>query len=141
MLEIQNDAKVSAEEHGKVIMKTERDRVVDLVKIQFGDESGDSFGKLVHSDITPELFKATKKLTVVENPDEGDSKDDILEALRDTSAENPGADGKPDPADKDYMAVCREYQLKYKCSLLVAQREVSRLNPDLRKNYIKAVNQ
>ena len=144
VLEIQDGSKKAAEEQGKLAVTTERDRVVALVKIQFGAEQGESFGKLIHSDITPELFKATKDLVGVDVPKKDDQDDktkaDILAALKDSTPDNPGPDGKPDPSGKDYMVVCQEYKLEHKCSMLDAQRAVSKMNPDLRKKYIEKVN-
>lgn len=144
VLEIQEGSKKAAEEQGKLAVTTERDRVVALVEIQFGAEQGERFGKLVHSDITPELFKATKDLVGVEalakDDQDAEAKAEILKALKDSSPENPGPDGKPDASEKDYMVVCREYMLEYKCSMLDAQRAVSKMNPDLRIKYIEKMN-
>ena len=143
VLEIQESAKKSIEGQNETAIKAERDRVVELVKIQFGDDHGDSFGKLVHSDITPELFKTTKDLVGVQDvkpENDDDQKKAILEGLKGSGAENPGADGKGDDSEKDYMTVCNEYKLQNKCSLLDAMRAVDKLNPDLRGKYIKAVN-
>lgn len=142
VLEVQENAKKAADEAGKIALKSERDRVVELTKVQFGDEQGEAFGKLVHSDITPELFRATKDLAGVPETDtDKDQKAEILEGLRGAGAENVGAGGDADQgSEKDYMTVCREYQMQHKCTLLEAQRAVSKLNPDLRKQYIKVVN-
>ena len=113
-----------------------------MVKVQFGEEQGSSFGKLIHSDITPELFKATKDLAGVEDvkPDDDDSKQKILDELKASGADNPGADGGDDDQEKDYMAICHEYKAEHNCSLLEAMRAVDKLKPDLRVSYIKAVN-
>lgn len=142
VLEVQDGARKSVENQGKTAIKTERDRVVELIKIQFGTDQGDSFGKLIHSDITPELFKATKDLVGIEDPkaDDDDSKKKILDGLKDAGAANPGADGDQGGSEKDYMMICNEYKMEHKCSLLDAMRAVDKMNPDLRVGYIKAVN-
>jgi signal peptide peptidase SppA len=140
VLEIQDGSKKSAEEQGKLALTEERNRIVDLVKIQFGEEKGESFSKLVHSDITPDIFRATKDLVDVEPKANDDQKAEILEQLKNSGADDVGAGGDGGGPEKDYMAVCREYQAEHKCSLLVAQREVTKMNPKLRQDYIKAVN-
>jgi hypothetical protein len=143
VLDIQGSTRRSVEEEGKLEIKSERDRIVDLVKIQFGADQGESFGKLVHSDITPEIFKATKDLVGAKDdePTAADvAKQKILDELKAAGAENPGADGNGNEPEKDYMTICNEYKLENKCSLLDAMRAVDKMKPDLRVSYIKAVN-
>jgi signal peptide peptidase SppA len=142
VLEVQDKAIKGAEEKQKMAIDVDRKRTVELVKIQFGEDQGEGFGKLVNSEITPDLFRATRDLNPVPETEEKDdtSKADILKALENSGAENPGPDSQATPGDKDYMAVCRDYMAEHDCSMLDAQRAVSRANPELRENYIKSVN-
>jgi len=123
---------------------TERGRVCELVKIQFGADAGEPFSQIVKSDITPDLFQATKDLAVPQgktgDDQDAEFKQKMLDGLASSGADDPGADGSANEPEKDYMTVCREYKAQYKCSLLDAQRAIDLAQPDLRKKYIKAVN-
>jgi signal peptide peptidase SppA len=149
VLDIQESAaKKAAEDARAETAKLERKNLIELLKIQLGEETATEFSKLLDSNITPEQLEAVKKLTKDPesdpNPDadtEAAAQAAALEALQGSGAENPGADPTgAGGSEKDYMTMVREYQAEHECSIYDAMRKIDKLNPELRKTYIRKAN-
>jgi signal peptide peptidase SppA len=117
---------------------------IELLKIQFDEKTAENFKELLESGTTPEQFKSIKNL--IPDPDKKPDKDEdeaakaaMLEAVKKAGADNPGADNQVAGA-KDYMALVREYIAEHKCGMFEAQRAIDKLDPELRKAYLRKVN-
>ena len=133
---------------------TERERILGLAAIQFGEAAGAKFASLVATNMTVEQFKAVKAL----NPDpplitataidaaalaEQKKRDEMLNALLASGAANVGADGLPLNATsgKDWLTLVDEYAALNKCSKVEAMQAVTGKYPDKHRAYIVAANQ
>jgi hypothetical protein len=119
----------------------ERDRIIELVDIQFGEEQAAGLRKVIEEGVTSSQLKAIKALTP--EPPEDDPEDlkqaEMLKAIQDAGSDNPGADG--DQGDeKDFMVRVEEYKLANKCRLIDAIGAVSRQDPKAHEAYIRRVN-
>jgi len=115
----------------------ERDRIVGLVTVHSGEESGEKLRAIIESGVTVDQFKAIKAL----EPEKIDDpiKDKMLEAITDAGADNPGpGNGEPDP--KDYLSLVREYQVANSVTKFEAMKEINKQYPDARKSFLKKVN-
>lgn len=128
----------------------ENSRIVGLAKIQFGEEEGEKFANVVKSGVSVEQLKAVtaingKREVAAQKSDEQESiesaKAETLEAIKAAGPANPGSDGNLKTAKQTYMQAVDEYQREKKCSRFVAMQEINRRNPQLRQDYIKAINQ
>jgi signal peptide peptidase SppA len=119
---------------------------IKLLEIQFDDKTAGDFKKLLESGTTPEQFAAIKGLTpepaAAADPDaeeDEEKKAAMLAAINGAGAENPGA-GDQSAGQKDYMAIVKEYQAEHKCGIFEAQRAIDKVDPELRKTYLRRVN-
>jgi hypothetical protein len=126
----------------------ERDRILGLADVQFGEEGGQKFRAVVDSGVTVEQFKAVSEVTgkaPVEEPESdeantvNDAKKEMLDAIEGAGAENPGS-GNSSGQQANFMKLVDDYQKEHKCSKYEAMQAVNRENPDLRKSYLKSVN-
>jgi signal peptide peptidase SppA len=119
----------------------ERDRIIELVDIQFGEEQAAGLRKVIEEGVTSSQLKAIKALSPepAEDDPEDLKKDEMLKAIQDSGADNPGADG--DQGDeKDFMVRVEEYKLVNKCRLIDAIGAISRQDPKAHEAYIRRVN-
>jgi signal peptide peptidase SppA len=145
--EIQKTAAKKADEDARADQREQdNETFIKLLKIQFDEKTAEDFKQLLDSGTTPEQFEAIKKLTPEPVIKSGDDEDDdekkkMLLAIQQTGAGNPGADNDVSAGGKDYMTLCREYIATHKCGMFEAQRAIDKENPELRKAYLRKVNQ
>jgi len=134
--------------------ETERQRILGLADVQFGEEKGGKFRAVVDSGVSVEQFKAIQEINFSHGSQSGDAepegeakgvekaKGDMLDAIKGAGAENPGFDGNDQGSTGDggYMEAVERYQAEHKCSKFEAMRQVNLKNPDLRQKYIRKVN-
>jgi signal peptide peptidase SppA len=123
--------------------KTERERILGLVSIQSGEETGKKLRAIAEQGITPEAFKAVMEAL---GPVKGKSREDslkaeILEGLKRSGADNPGAGHPPaTQGDKDFMVLVEEYALAHKVKKTAAMKAVMKSHPEAHKAYIQKMN-
>ena len=126
---------------------TERDRILGLVAIQFGEDAGTRFKTLAESGISVEQFRAIRALNPETAPapaagKEQQTKEQLLAALATSGAPDVGADGKPlTQGDKDYMTLVEEYMTVHTCSKVAAMQAVTAAHPELHREFIKKANE
>jgi signal peptide peptidase SppA len=143
--EIQTTAAKKAAEDARIEQSTQSNETfIKLLEIQFDEKTAADFKKLLDSGTTPEQFAAIKNLTP--KPDKTTDGDEdeatraaMLKAIQGAGADNPGADNQTAGA-KDYMAMVREYMAEHKCGMFEAQRAIDKLDPELRKAYLRKAN-
>ncbi len=144
---IQDDAKSDLDQAVQLAADDERSRIMSLAIARFGETEGEKFRAIVESGITLDQFQAT--MAVVEpvaddNSPEANSIDaakaQMLTAIEDAGAENPGHDSNSQSSEPDYMTLVNQYKQQNKCSLFDAMAAITRQNPDARKKYLKSVN-
>lgn len=123
--------------------KAERERILGLVSIQSGEEAEKRLRAIAEQGITPEAFKAVMEaLGPVKSQSREESlKAEILESLKRSGAENPGAGNPPAAAsEKDFMALVEEYALAHKVKKTEAMKAVMKRHPEAHKAYIQKMN-
>jgi hypothetical protein len=120
--------------------QNERDRVLGLVSAKFGDEEGDKFKALVETGVTVDQFKAIADANPAQP--EGDKKDEILEAITEAGADNPGSDHNADlgTGGKGFLQMVNEYMGANGCKRVEAMQAIIKSHPDKHAEYIKSVN-
>lgn len=119
----------------------ERDRIIELVDIQFGKEQAAGLKKVIEEGVTPSQLKAIKALSPEPKKEDAEDleKDKMLKAIQNAGADNPGADG--DQVDeKDFMVMVDEYQAAHKCRKIDAIAAVSAQHPKAHDAYIEKAN-
>ena len=121
---------------------SEKERILGLVGIQFGEEAEKKLRAIADQGITPEAFKAVRDaMGESENASGVKDKEKILAALKGSGAENPGAGNHAGTqGDKDFMVLVDEYAQARKVSKTVAMQAVMRMYPEAHKNYIRKLN-
>jgi signal peptide peptidase SppA len=119
----------------------EKERILGLAAIQFGEEPGGKFKALVDSGISVEAFKAVKALepppAKTDESAEDKKKAEMLAAIKASGAANPGA-GKGDTASgKDFLALVDEYEAVHKVPRHTALQKVMGLHPEKHREYIQ----
>jgi len=124
----------------------ERDRVLDLISAQFGDEAGEKMKTIVESGVTVEQFQAIKGLAgdggnvqgEKESDEERAAREAALKAIEDSGADNPGADaGATGQNGKDYLTLVAEYKEQHKCGAIEAQTAISKAYPDKKREFLE----
>lgn len=144
IMEAQDKAvEAQREKIGQEAVKGERDRIVELVGIQFDEEQAENLKTIIEEGVTPAQLKAIKAMNPEpekKDPDEDDEKRaEMLNAIQDAGADNPGSDGDGS-GEKDFMVMAEEYKAVHKCKLIEAIAAVSRTNPGAHEAYIRRVN-
>lgn len=122
---------------------SERERILGLVAIQFGEEAGKKLRTVADQGITPDAFKAVMEAmgTPMQPSGEIKGKAEILAALKGSGAENPGAGNPPvTESGKDFMALVDEYAQARNVSKTVAMQAVMKARPEAHREYIKKFN-
>ncbi len=118
----------------------ERDRILGLASVQFGEDAGGKFKAIVDSGVTVEQFTAVRETTPETPTATGGAQDDMLEAIHNAGADNPGADGsQTQVGDKGFMVLVDEYAILHKCSKTDAMKSVIRTNPAEHEAYLESV--
>ncbi|MFC1884663.1 signal peptide peptidase SppA [Thermodesulfobacteriota bacterium] len=115
--------------------KEEGERILGLADVQFGEEQGGKFRAVVDSGATVDQFKAIRE-TTPEPEKKDDQKAEILEALKKSGAENPGAGGGEETQTKDYLTQVTEYQQENKCKKSEAMAAVAARDPRAHEKWI-----
>jgi len=134
---------VDLDQVGTEAAQAEQNRILGLVNIQFGQEAGEIFKAVVDSGVTVEQFTAVKaanpNIGEVESPELKaiqDSKDEMLTAIKEAGAENPGSGGEEN-LETDFMALVDAYQREHKCSKTEAMKKIGASHPDAHKAYLE----
>lgn len=124
-----------AREQGRA---AERDHILALAKAYFGDESAQKFEALVISGATVEMYEAMKAAMPKEQtaPPSPDKMGEMLDAIQQAGAENPGADGKVG-GPTDFNSAWKGIKAEKNCSTAQAMKLAVRTYPDLHKTYLE----
>lgn len=135
---VEEGRSVAAQEiEGAVV--SERDRVTGLCVLVAGEDTGNKVSKLAASGITAEqaetLTEAGLSTKDGGNDNEQQSRQDILDALKDTDTENVGTGAVGEPTE--FMAAVEQYKVEHpKASRIQAMQAVRKAHPDLHKKFI-----
>ncbi len=120
------------------------ERVMGIVTAAIGKETADQIARIVASGVTAEQYAAivgdaTPLLPKAQDTSVRD-KQEILEALKKTGADNPGANNGSEAGGKDFPTLVAEHQQVHKCSLFDAQAAVIKAHPQVHQDYLKSMN-
>lgn len=128
----------------------EKDRILGLAIVQFGEETGDKFKAIVESGVSVDQFKAIQATlpkpaapaaeTGQEATAVAQAKNEMLEAMHQAAPENPGANNGTQQTEKNFMTLVKEYQSVHKCGRVAAMQEVMKEHPEAHTAYLKSVN-
>jgi len=124
-------------------LASERERILGLVAIQFGEEAETKLRAVVDQGITPDAFKAVMEAMGTQGQPSGEvrGKAEILAALKGSGAENPGAGNPPGTeSGKDFMALVEEFAQARGVTKTVAMQAVMKAHPEAHREYIKKFN-
>lgn len=124
---------------------TERDRVLSIATVHFGAEAGGRFTDIVTSGVTEAQYKAIcgDKAPGAPEPGKIDGKKEVLDALKNTGAENPGANNGNEnlnSGEKDFMALVEEHMATFQCKKTDAMAAVMKKHPKAHAAYLQSVN-
>lgn len=137
--EIRNEgaASVDVETPRQAGADSERERILGLAGIQFGEDEAGKFRAIVESGVSVEQFEAVRAVTPqgAVTPEKPDKMGEMLKAVQEAGAENPGsgvaADG-PRNFTEAWTAIKREMG----CSTVDAMRRAVKAYPDLHKAFL-----
>ena len=119
----------------------EKDRIIGLAKVHFGEETAGKFEAIINTGVTVEQYQAIRP-----KPEESEeeqainkAKEGALAAIAQAGADNPGA-GKGSGEDKDFMTVVEETMAAKKIGKVKAMQMVAKSQPKLHQQYIKSFN-
>jgi len=120
----------------------EKDRIVGIAVIQFGEDAGEKFKAVIESGISADQFKAVKAATPEPPTPDTSAADEMLEQIHDAGAANPGADAGASAGGgaKGFMVQVEEYVTVHKCTKTVAIEAVMKADPAAHKAYLESVN-
>ena len=105
----------------------ERERIMGLVNIQFGESAGAGFAKVVESGVTVEQFQAIRGVQAPQGQDA--DKEAMLRAIQEAGAGDPGSGNPPGTGVKDFMALVDEHQKTKGCNRAQALKAVANSHP------------
>lgn len=116
----------------------EKDRILGLAVIQFGEQAGETFKAVVETGVTEEQFAAIRKA----QPEKAstDRQDQMLEAIHKASAEDVGQGNASTGTGKDFLIQVDEHVALHKCSKTQAMQAVIKKDPAAHEAYLKSVN-
>lgn len=115
----------------------ERGRILDLVMAQFGEKAGNSFKAIVETGITVDQLKAIQGIQPA--GEAKDIKEDLLKAINDAGAENPGAGNMTQAGDgQDFMAKVEAYKIQTGCKKSDAIQAIMKQDPAGHEAWIKS---
>lgn len=129
--------KASGENQGTAKTQ-EKDRILGLVNIQFGEDAGEKFKAVVETGVTVDQFAAIRKTQPAQAST--DTQAQMLAAIHKTGAEDAGQGGQHAGAGKDFLVQVDEHVALHKCSKTVAMQEVIKKDPAAHEAYLKSVN-
>lgn len=126
---------VDNEKHLTEAVIAEKDRILGLAAIQFGEEAGEQFKTVVTSGVTVEQFKAVRGATPLAKG--GEKQTEMLKAIKEAGAKNPGAgDVHDSEAGKDFMSLVEAHMDTANCSKAVAIKAVQSRYPKAHEAWI-----
>lgn len=117
---------------------SERERILGLAGIQFGEDEAGRFRAIVESGVTVEQFEAVRAVTPqsAEVPERPDKMDEMLEAIQDAGSENPGPNSQvKGPAD--FTEAWKAIKQELGCSTEKAMKKAVKAYPDLHSTFLK----
>ena len=119
----------------------EKDRIIGLAKVHFGEESAGQFEAIINTGVTVEQYQAIRPEPIPSEEEQSinKAKDGALAAIAQTGAQNPGA-GEGDGGDKDFMSVVEETMAAKKIGKVAAMQMVAKSHPKLHQQFIKKAN-
>lgn len=118
----------------------ERERMIGIAMVFMGDENGAKFAEIVRSGVTVDQFKAIQTIQKPQEVEGSDpTKKQLLEAIENAGAENPGAGGG-DHVKKDFWTMVEQMVKSTGCKKSEAIREVRRQFPEAHEAMITAAN-
>lgn len=125
-------------------VKHEKERIIGLAAIHFGDDAGNKFKVIAESGLSIEQYKAVRTaMTESGSADDEEAKkrDEMLAAIKTAGPANPGSGKEPvNHNGKDFMAAVNEYVSLHKCTKTEAMKKVIAENPKLHEEYLRKVN-
>jgi signal peptide peptidase SppA len=132
-------ASVDLEAARKAGVAGEQSRIMSLVTAFFG-EAAAKFATLATSGITPDQVKALGLTAAIGETDaEKAKKEELLKALQNSGAGNPGADGNA-ATPKGFMTLVDAYQKQEACSRSAAIKAIANAYPKEHQAWIEEVN-
>jgi len=122
--------------------KTERDRILGMAKIQFGEEASAKFSKVIETGVTVEQFQAIKATGGGDGagggtPEEEAKRKEMLAAIQGAGAVNPGSGGHAHLAtDRPFLTIVDEYVAVHKVGKVVALQASAKAYPEAYKKWI-----
>ena len=125
---------------GERAVTGERDRILAIAKIHFGEEAAGKFEAVINTGVTAEQYHAIRPEPVKSEEEKAieAAKADTLKAIQEAGADNPGAGGGGE--DKDFMSVVEETAERKKISKSKAMQLVAKQNPELHQAFLKKAN-
>lgn len=123
-------AKISAE-----AVKAEKERILGLNAVHFGEEASAKFKAIVESGITVEQFKAVREAAPAAKG--ADKQAEMLDAIKKAGAANPGAGDAVDVSQgKDFMSLVDAHMAINKCKKSDAMKAVAGKHPQEHEAWI-----
>ncbi|MDD5774373.1 MAG: signal peptide peptidase SppA [Candidatus Omnitrophica bacterium] len=133
-------ASVNLEAAGKEAAAQEQMRIMALAAAYFGKEAAAKFQTLATTGMTPEQVQALGLSSGIgESAEEKAKKEDILKAIQNSGAYNPGAGGNTETS-RDFMALVDAYQKQEGCTRSVAIKIIANTYPKEHQTWIEDVN-
>lgn len=128
----------AAKENQDTAKTEERDRILGLVNIQFGEDEGKKFKAVVETGVTVDQFAAIRKTQPKQIST--DTQNQMLEAIHRAGAEDVGHDSHQAGAGKDFLTQVEEHAALHKCTRTIAMQAVMRKDPKAHEAYLNSVN-
>lgn len=131
---------VDASLAGEQAASGERDRIIGLAGVHFGEEVSGKFEAIIKTGVTVEQYKAIRPEPVVSEEQKAldAAKAATLEAIKQAGADNPGAGGGGDT--KDFMSMVEDLVATKKIGKTAAMQKVARAHPKLHQSFIQKSN-
>ena len=117
----------------------ERERVLGIAVVLVGDDLGKKLTEIVKSGVSVEQFKAIHAVAAPASAQPDPKKAEMLNAIVEAGAENPGAGGA-DKGPQDYFALVDQIKKEKGCSTVEAMKEINRKHPEARKQMLIKAN-
>ena len=120
---------------------TERDRIIGLAGVHFGEEIAGKFEAIIKTGVTVEQYKAIRPEAVISEEQKSldAAKAATLAAIQQTGADNPGAGGGDD-GSKGFLTLVEETMDHKSCTRREAMKIVMRANAKAHETYLEKAN-
>jgi len=142
---IQKEAKASVDLASAMSegAQTERDKILALAKVHFGDEKAEQFEAVVNTGATVEMYQAMKAAmpaAVDPEPGKPDKMGEMLTAIQSAGADNPGMDGGSGSVPGNFTEAWTSIKNETGCTTEAAMKAAVRDYPDLHKLMISRID-